>query len=330
MQSYRILKMTKARPFIKWVGGKNQLLQQFEDYYPNELRKGIIKNYVEPFLGGGALFFALSQRYKIQNAYLSDLNKDLVLTYQVIQQRPNDLLDFLEQYQKDYDQTEQEKRNDLFLAVRKHFNLQRFEINYKKIAVAGIPDNWISRAAQFIFLNKTCFNGLFRLNSKGEFNVPYGKYKTAMIFDETNILAVSKVLQNAEIQYANYSNCWDKITENTFVYFDPPYRPISSTANFTTYTGFEFKDKEQLQLAQFFQKLDKEKGAKLMLSNSDPKNENPADDFFEQAYSGYNIFKVSAGRAINCDGEKRGKINELLITNYQYEPQNSMLCQLQL
>lgn len=308
--------MIKARPFVKWVGGKNQLLEQFENYYPNELRKGIIKNYVEPFLGGGALFFALSQRYKIENAYLSDINKDLILTYQVIQQRPNDLLDFLEQYQKDYDQTEQEKRNDLFLAVRKHFNLQRFEINYKKLS-----DNWISRAAQFIFLNKTCFNGLFRLNSKGEFNVPYGKYKTAMIFDEPNILAVSKVLQNADIQQANYSSCFDKVNENTFVYFDPPYRPISQTASFTTYTGSEFKDKEQLQLAQFFQKLDREKGAKLMLSNSDPKNENPEDDFFEKAFSGYNIFRVSAGRAINCNGDKRGKINELLITNYPHEPQ---------
>jgi DNA adenine methylase len=290
---------------------QNQLLEQFENYYPNELRKGIIKNYVEPFLGGGAVFFALSQRYKIENAYLSDLNKDLVLTYQVIQQRPNDLLDFLEQYQKDYDQTEQEKRNDLFMAVRRHFNLQRFEINYKKLS-----DNWISRAAQFIFLNKTCFNGLFRLNSKGEFNMPYGKYKTAMIFDEPNILAVSKVLQNADVQQANYLSCFDKVNENTFVYFDPPYRPISQTASFTTYTGAEFKDKEQLQLAQFFQKLDREKGAKLILSNSDPKNENPEDDFFEKAFSGYNIFRVSAGRAINCNSDKRGKINELIINNY--------------
>jgi DNA adenine methylase len=306
--------MNKAKPFIKWVGGKTQLLEQFENYYPNELKQGSIKNYIEPFLGGGALFFALSQRYKIENAYLSDLNKDLVLTYQVIQQRHNDLLDFLEQYQKNYDQTEQEKRNDLFLAVRKHFNLQRFEINYKKLS-----DNWISRAAQFIFLNKTCFNGLFRLNLKGEFNVPYGKYKTAMIFDEANILAVTKKLQNAEIQQANYSSCFDSVDENTFVYFDPPYRPISQTASFTTYTGATFKDKEQIQLAHFFQKLDKEKGAKLMLSNSDPTHENPEDDFFEKAFSGYNIFKVSANRAINCNGTKRGKINELLITNYKYE-----------
>jgi DNA adenine methylase len=308
--------MKKAKPFIKWVGGKSQLLDQFDNYYPNELRNGTIKSYVEPFLGGGALFFALSQRFKIENIYLSDLNKDLVLTYTVVQQRPNDLLDLLEKYQKDYDQTPQEKRNDLFLAVRKHFNSQRFEINYKKIA-----DNWILRAAQFIFLNKTCFNGLFRLNSKGEFNVPYGKYNKAMIFDPYNILAVSNTLKNAQIAYANYAMCAEYVHENSFVYFDPPYRPISQTASFTTYTGFEFKDKEQLKLAQFFQLLDKQKGAKLMLSNSDPTTHNPNDDFFQKAYSGYNIFKVSAHRAVNSDGKKRGKISELLITNYQYEPQ---------
>lgn len=308
--------MTKARPFIKWVGGKNQLLEQFEDYYPKELKKGIIKNYVEPFLGDGALFFTVLQRYKIEKAYLSDINKDLILTYQVVKQRPNDLLDFLEQYQKNYDKTEQEKRNDLFLSVRKHFNMQRFEINYKKLS-----DNWIPRAAQFIFLNKTCFNGLFRLNSKGEFNVPFGKYKSIMIFDEYNISAVSKLLQNTIIEYADYTQCFDKINENTFVYFDPPYRPISQTAAFTAYTDSEFRDKEQLQLAGFFKKIDKEKGARIMLSNSDPKNQNPEDVFFEKAFSGYNIFKVSASRAVNCNGEKRGKITELLITNYHHEPQ---------
>lgn len=305
----------KARPFIKWVGGKKQLLEQFDNYYPKEIKKGTIKKYIEPFLGGGALFFAVAQRFNIENAYLSDLNRDLILTYQVIQQKPDELLDFLESYQKEYDFTEQEKRNDLFLAIRKHFNSQRFEINYKKLS-----DNWVSRAAQFIFLNKTCFNGLFRLNSKGEFNVPYGKYKTAMIFDVPNILAVSQVLQKAEIVHADYSACFDKVTQDSFVYFDPPYRPISQTAAFTTYTGVEFTDKEQLQLANFFQKLDKEKNAKLMLSNSDPTNENPADDFFQKAYESYHIFKVSASRAINCNGEKRGKINELLITNYEYEP----------
>jgi len=234
------------------------------------------------------------------------------LTYLVIQQRAGFLLDFLEQYQNLYNSTEQEKRNDLFLSIRKHFNEQRFEINYKKLS-----ENWIPRAAQFIFLNKTCFNGLFRLNSKMEFNVPYGKYKTASILDIENINSVSKLLQNAEITYSEYLNCYSKATERTFIYFDPPYRPITKTSSFTTYTGIIFNEDKQIELANFFQKIDKEKGAKLMLSNSDPEGINPKDDFFKKAYKGYSIFKVNASRAINCNGGGRGKITELLITNYR-------------
>jgi DNA adenine methylase len=303
--------MEKAKPFIKWVGGKGQLLEQFERYYPIGLKGGEIKKYVEPFLGGGASYFSIGEKYKIKNAYLSDLNRDLILTYKVIQKRSDMLLDFLEQYQKCYDKTEAEKRYDLFLSVRKHFNEQRFEINYKKLS-----DNWMPRAAQFIFLNKTCFNGLFRLNSKGEFNVPFGKYKTANIFDPNNITGVSIALQNAEIVEAEYRDCWSKIDSKTFVYFDPPYRPITKTSSFTTYTGSEFTDKQQLELAGFFQKLDTEKGAALMLSNSDPASINPDDTFFEKAYKGYSIVRVSANRAVNCNGAGRGKINELLITNY--------------
>jgi DNA adenine methylase len=300
-----------AKPFLKWAGGKNQLLEQFKNYYPTDLKNGIIKNYVEPFLGGGAVFFDIAQRFNIERAYLSDINKDLILTYQVIQQQPDDLLEYLAHYQKRYDQTEQEQRNELFLTMRTQFNEQRFEIDYQKLS-----DHSVLRATLFIALNKTCFNGLFRLNSKGAFNVPYGKYKTAMILDEANILAVSLLLQRVKIVSAEYTDCWNQVNDQSFVYFDPPYRPVSQTANFTTYTGFEFKDQEQLQLALFFKKLDQEKGAKLMLSNSDPTFNNPHDNFFEQAYSGYNIFKVSANRAINCDGNKRGKITELLITNF--------------
>ncbi len=307
--------MTKAKPFLKWVGGKSQLLDQMENYYPRALWQGEIKRYVEPFLGGGAVFFALAQNYNIKSAYLSDLNKDLILTYQVIQQRPNELLEWLEHYQKKYDQTTHSKRQALFLAVRQDFNSHRITIDYQKLA-----ENWITRAAQFIFLNKTCFNGLFRLNAKGEFNVPHGKYKTVTIYDPSNILAVSQVLQTAEIRCADYASSLAHITEDTFVYFDPPYRPISPTASFTSYTATEFGDKQQLELADFFKRLDREKGAKLMLSNSDPKNENPEDDFFEKAYAGYNIYRVSASRAVNCNPEKRGKIYELIITNYPYEP----------
>ncbi len=301
----------KAKPFLKWAGGKKQLLQQFENYYPCDLRQGKIERYVEPFIGGGAVFFEVMQNYNVKSAYISDINKDLILAYQVVQQKPDALLEFLAQYQHDYDNTAEQNRNDLFLSVRSHFNGQRFEINYQHLA-----DNWIPRAAQLIFLNKTCFNGLFRLNSKGQFNVPFGKYEHPTILDECNIFAVSKVLQNVEIRISPYEGCIDQAHEKTFVYFDPPYRPISKTASFTTYSGFEFTESQQIKLAHFFKKLDVEKQAKLMLSNSDPKNENAADNFFERLYNDYRINRVDAIRAINSDGEKRGKLKELIITNY--------------
>jgi len=310
--------MLKARPFLKWAGGKSQLLAQLENYYPSDLRAGRIRRYVEPFLGGGAVFFAIAQRYPIESAYLSDINPDLVLTWQVVQQRPADLLDILERYQRAYNQTPEERRGHLFLTMRDAFNKGRPDINTAKRSA-----DWIRRAAQLIFLNKTCFNGLFRLNSKGEFNVPFGKYKTAVICDAANLMAASHALQKAEIRQADYTECWPRVNESTFVYFDPPYRPLSRTASFTTYTGGGFSDAEQIRLAQFFRRLDREKNARLMLSNSDPTNENPDDSFFERIYPGYNVFRVSAGRAINSNGEKRGKISELLITNYPCCPQNA-------
>jgi DNA adenine methylase len=306
----------KARPFLKWVGGKGQLLSQFEDYYPRELRNRNIQKYFEPFLGGGAVFFEVMQRFNIKNAYISDVNKDLILAYWVIQQKPEPLIDILHNYQKKYDATKQDDRYSLFLSVREQFNEQRFDINYDNFC-----DNWIERTAQLIFLNKTCFNGLFRLNSKGGFNVPFGKYLNPTILDEPNIWAVSTVLQKADIRIAQYDECFNKVDNQSFVYFDPPYKPISKTANFTTYTGSEFGDAEQIKLAHFFNRLNVEKGAKLMLSNSDPKNENPNDNFFENIFINHQFHRVSANRAINSNGEKRGAINEIVITNYQYEPQ---------
>jgi DNA adenine methylase len=236
----------QAKPFLKWAGGKTQLLDQFENYYPSDLRQGKIDRYIEPFIGGGAVFFAIMQKYPINYAYISDINNDLVLTYQVIQREPATLLEYLEQYQNKYDDTTEANRQQLFLSVRKDFNDQRFEINYQKFS-----EQWASRAAQLIFLNKTCFNGLFRLNSKGEFNVPFGRYQHPTILDSSNILATSKILQNTEIQISNYLTCYDKADEKTFIYFDPPYRPVSKTASFTSYAGFEFTDKKQIELANF-------------------------------------------------------------------------------
>jgi DNA adenine methylase len=257
------------------------------------------------------VYFAVSEKYQIKNAYLSDLNRDLILTYKVIQEKAASLLDVLHQYQTQYDTSTEAQRYELFFDLRKYFNEQRLKINYRQFS-----ENWPQRAAQFIFLNKTCYNGLFRLNAKGEFNVPPGKYKKPVIFDERTILAVSAVLQNAEIVCADYSQCYAKVNDSSFVYFDPPYRPITRTSYFTAYTGAEFGDKQQIELARFFRRLDTEKGAKLMLSNSDPANTDPNDTFFEEAYSGYNISGVSASRAVNCNSAKRGKINELIITNY--------------
>ena len=303
----------KAKPFLKWAGGKSQLLCQFEKYYPDDLSGGVIEKYIEPFVGGGAVFFEIMQKYNIQYSYIYDINKDLILTYQVIQKKPDFLLEILQKHQSDYDNANEQEKKNIFLSVRKRFNVERFEINYTIFS-----EKWIPRAAQFIFLNKTCFNGLFRLNSKGEFNVPFGGYKKPNIWDKNNILAVSEVLQNTKIELSNYENCFDLANEKTFIYFDPPYRPISKTASFTTYTGFEFTDIEQIKLSQFFNKLDTKKRSKLMLSNSDQKNENPNDDFFEKLYDGYKLHRVYAKRMINCNAEKRGKINELVITNYGF------------
>jgi DNA adenine methylase len=305
----------KAKPFLKWAGGKTQLLSQFAPFYPAELKQHQIEKYVEPFVGGGAVFFEIVQKFPIKKAFICDINQDLILVYQIIQKKPNFLLELLEKYQKKYYSCPIDDRKELFLEIRTQFNAQRIKIRYHRFSKAEIQ-----RAAQFIFLNKTCYNGLFRLNLKKEFNVPFGNYKKPKILDIDNIQAVSKILQNTDIQCANYQACFDKADENTFIYFDPPYRPLSQTARFTSYTDNPFTDKEQTQLAAFFQKLAEQKSAKLMLSNSDPKNQNPNDRFFDDLYRGYYIHRVRANRMINSNAQKRGAISELLITNYRYEP----------
>ena len=299
-----------AKPFLKWVGGKRQLLEQFEKLYPIELKIKKIKNYYEPFVGGGAVFFDIAQNYEVENAFLYDINDELILTYKVIQKDVQKLIEFLFRYDKQYKKLSEEDRKLFYYEIRQNYNLQRFNIDYRKYS-----DNWVPRAAQTIFLNKTCFNGLFRFNSKGEFNSPVGKYKNPKILDEQNLLNVSKLLEIAIIKKADFSEVKKDIKENSFVYFDPPYRPISKTASFTSYSKFNFQDDEQLKLASLFYELDQQ-GHKLMLSNSDPKNTNPEDDFFETIYSAYNITRVDAKRSINSNGSKRNSIKEIVVTNY--------------
>lgn len=306
----KIINLTVAKPFLKWAGGKTQLLEQFKEFFPLELKDGAIKNYYEPFLGSGAVFFFIAQNYPIKKAYLSDINEDLVLTFNVVQKNVYELIEELAILKKNYLSKSEQKQEAIFYEIRNLFNTEREKIDFNRY-----NNNWIRRAAKLIFLNKTCFNGLFRLNKKGEFNVPFGRYKNPKILDEENLISASNVLEIAEIFLTDFENIKKKIKDNFFIYFDPPYRPISETASFTSYSKYDFTDEDQKRLAKFYRDLGIN-GNKLMLSNSDPKNENPDDHFFEELYSKFRIQRIKANRMINCNGNKRGKINELLITNY--------------
>ena len=301
---------TLAKPFMKWAGGKGQLIKVFRDFYPAELKNGLINTYYEPFLGGGAVFFDVAQQYSIQSAYLYDINQELILTWQVIQQNVYQLIETLDSFQKRYEKLNEEEQSKFYYDVRDDFNRDLHKTNYSKY-----NDDWILRAAQIIFLNRTCFNGLFRLNQKGEFNVPAGRYKNPKILDERNLVNVSKLLEIAEIKHAGFAEVEHNIKRNSFVYFDPPYRPISKTSDFTAYSKFKFEDLEQRHLADVFHRLHN-KGIKLMLSNSDPKNHDPNDNFFDEIYKDFNISRVPARRMINSKPEKRDAINEIIVTNY--------------
>lgn len=299
-----------AKPFLKWVGGKRQLLEQFSELYPKELKSKKIKNYYEPFVGGGAVFFDVAQKYEVENAFLYDINEELILAYKVIQKDVQNLIDFLAKYEQTYKKLTIEKQKIYFYELRDSFNSNRFNIDYNKYS-----ESWIPRTAQIIFMNKTCFNGLFRVNQRGAFNSPAGRYNNPKILDEQNLLNVSKLLEIATIRKADFKEVKKDIQNNSFIYFDPPYRPISKTASFTSYSKLNFEDDQQLQLAKLFYELDEE-GNKIMLSNSDPKNTDPTDDFFDVIYSNYNICRVEAKRSINSNPTKRNTIKEIVVTNY--------------
>jgi DNA adenine methylase len=299
-----------AKPFLKWAGGKKQLLVQLSVLFPAELSTGAIKRYAEPFLGGGAMFFHLVQSYGLREFWLSDINEEIILCYQTIKYGVKELVDVLDEMQNHYWQSSSQEQEKMFYDIRGQFNLNRSKIDFTNFSSA-----WVERTAQTIFLNRTCFNGLFRVNSNGLFNVPFGKYRNPSLFEKNNLFEISEILQDAQISCGDFTTCGSFVDSKTFCYFDPPYRPISQTASFTSYSMFDFKDGSQTRLASFFRELD-DKGSKLMLSNSNPKNENPGDDFFERLYQGFNISTVLAARAINSNGGKRGAISELVITNY--------------
>jgi DNA adenine methylase len=304
------LQNTVAKPVLKWAGGKGQLLNQIIEYLPKELKTGDITRYIEPFIGGGALFFFIAQNYAVKEFYISDSNIELVVLYTTIQQRTNDLIKVLDDTEKNYHALPMDKQKEFFYEVRDKYNRERSEINFDKFSA-----KWIDRAAQTIFINRTCFNGLFRVNSKGGFNVPCGDYKNPRICDKDNLSAVGEILKRTVIKYADFAECESFADKNAFVYFDPPYRPLSKTASFNAYSKAEFGDPEQVRLAEFYRLLDR-RGTKLMLSNSDPKNTEPTNEFFDELYNGFDIKRVKASRNINSNGAKRGQIHELLITNY--------------
>lgn len=299
-----------AKPLLKWAGGKSQLVDEIDSRLPIEFKKGEIRNYCEPFLGGAAVYFHIAQKYSIDKAILSDVNEEIILFYQVIKNDVNEFLELVNYLKETYLSLDSDKQSKFFYDIRKQFNHSKKNIDFKYYS-----KNWIDRAAQLLFLNKTCFNGLFRQNSKGEFNVPFGKYTNPQFLDKNNVILISKLLQKAELFILDFEDIEKLIDDTFFVYFDPPYRPISKTSSFTSYSKFEFSDNEQIRLAELFKRLDN-KRIKLMLSNSDPKNVNPKDDFFENLYSKFRIERVLANRMINCNGNGRGKINELIITNY--------------
>lgn len=302
--------VAKAKPFLKWAGGKSQLLEQIRNLLPRELENGEIARYVEPFVGGGAVFFDTSQNFPLNEFVLLDINEDLVLAYLTIKFVADDLITVLAEMENEYRSLPVEDQSTYFYKTRAVLNETKSQTDYRSFN----PD-WITRTARILFLNRTCFNGLFRVNSKGEFNVPFGRYTNPTICPSENLRRVSQVLQSAEIRVGDFEESEPFVDSHTFVYFDPPYRPLNKTANFTSYAASTFNENDQLRLAGFFRKLDR-LGARLMLSNSDPKNENPDDDFFEKAYAGFRIERVRASRMINCDAQKRGRIHEVIVTNY--------------
>ncbi|MBN1257938.1 MAG: DNA adenine methylase [Planctomycetes bacterium] len=312
MHPLRVPKKLPAGPFLKWAGGKTQLLKQLQPYLHAGMKQGQVKEYCEPFLGGGAVFFHLAQKYKLKSATLYDINRELVLVYRVVQDKVDELIYALQAIAGKYSKLNEEKRKAFFYRVRKDYNRTPLRGDSFK----RLESKRIARAAEMLFLNRTCYNGLFRLNSKGLFNVPFGKYANPRICNIKNLQAASRCLQVAEIRVCDFGKIKPASVRDSFVYLDPPYRPLSKTSSFNSYHHTPFNDTEQIRLAKMVKKFARA-GARVLLSNSDPRNTNPKDDFFEKLYKDFQINRVRAGRLINSNGQARALINELVITNYR-------------
>ena len=295
---------TKAKPFLKWAGGKTQLLPTINSFLPETFRDEDDVTYIEPFVGGGAMLFYMLQKYpNIKRAVINDINSHLIKTYSVIRDEPYQLIDVLTELESKFKALEDyDKQKELYLDIRECFNQQHLTN--------------VEEASYMIFLNRTCFNGLYRENSKGGFNVPFGRYSNPTICDKDLIKADSELLQKVEILNGDYSRTYEHIQGYTFFYFDPPYRPLDATSSFNSYVKESFDDNEQIRLKNFYSDLTAE-GCPAMLSNSDCKGRNAEDDFFDRLYEDFFIERVYAKRCINAVASKRGALTELLIRNYE-------------
>ena len=294
--------MKEAKPFLKWAGGKTQLINDIKKVLPKEFTKYKF-NYIEPFVGSGAvLFWMLNNFPKIEKAIINDINADLTNTYKVISHSPFELISILNQFQNEYHSLEDnsEIKKEYYLEKRENFNSRKFSNT--------------EQAAFFIFLNRTCFNGLYRVNKNNFFNVPIGSYKKPTICDAENILAVSESLKKVEILTGDYQQTLDFAERPALFYFDPPYKPLSKTSSFNSYSKDDFNDDEQIRLRDFCKKLDS-LNHYWILSNSDLKGKDINDNFFDDLYSDFNIQRIEAKRSINANPEKRGKLSELMISN---------------
>lgn len=295
-----------AKPFLKWAGGKTQLINDIEKALPKNITHSKF-TYVEPFVGSGAVLFWMLKNFpNIEKAVINDINEDLINVYRVIAAQPRELIEILATFQHEFHELTEK------LEEQKVYYYEKRELYNTR------STDKITQAALFIFLNRTCFNGLYRVNRSNGFNVPMGRYKNPTICDKENILAVSKVLQKVEILSGDYEATLNHASDNTFFYFDPPYKPLSDTSSFNSYAKDEFNDEEQIRLRNFCVKLDN-LGHKWMLSNSDVRGKNKKDNFFDDIYADFLIKRVDAKRSINANPEKRGKLKELLIQNYNYE-----------
>lgn len=289
-----------AKPFLKWAGGKRQLIQEIEANLPPDLDN--LESYIEPFVGGGALFFHMMKTQNFQKTHILDINPELILCYRILKSDASAVVNHLSGLVKDYP-TDEDKRKEYYYEVRENWN--------KGVGrVSKLTKNKKARrVAEMIFLNKTCFNGLFRVNRKGEFNVPAGNYEKPSFPSSEDLYEVQEALSNTSIHLGSFEKCEKLADKNSFIYFDPPYRKITDSS-FVSYSKEDFGEEEQISLASLYRRLDS-KGAKLILSNS-----TRGDRFFVELFKGFTINYVKARRSINSVAEGRGPVDELLITNY--------------